>query len=251
MTMVRRFAVLLALFATIIASAEATPQQQAAVQRTFESRGVQRTYYRFVPEEIAADQPIPLLIVLHGSGGRGSNIIQPWLALAAEKQFMVAAPDSTNIMFWQLRDDSPVVFRDMVLTIAREHAIDTRRIYLFGQSGGAVYALTLATLESEFFAATAIHAGAWRDRKEFDALRFAKRKIPIAIYVGNRDQYFPVKAVKQTEAALQRAGHPVQVTIMPKHDHDYAEVAEQINPAIWEFVQGVSLAATARFQEYD
>ena len=133
----------------------------------------------------------------------------------------------------------------------REHAIDTRRIYLFGQSGGAVYALTLSVLESEFFAATAIHAGSWRERKEFETLRFAKRKIPIEIFIGSRDPYFTVKSVQETVAALQKAGHPARFTIIPRHDHDYADVALKINPVAWEFVQGVSLPANAKFQEYD
>jgi poly(3-hydroxybutyrate) depolymerase len=225
--------------------------QPAPVEKTFESRAVQRTYYEFVPDSLTADHPAPLLIALHGSGGRGSGIIRPWITLAAQKGFVVVAPNSLDVLYWKIRDDSPTVFRDLVLAVAREHAIDTRRIYLFGQSGGAVYALTLSTLESEFFAATAIHAGAWRERKEFDALRFARRKIPIAIFIGSRDQYFTVKSVRQTQAALQKAGHPVLITIIPRHDHDYADVAQEINPVAWEFVQGVSLPANAKFQEYE
>lgn len=227
------------------------PQLLEPVEKTFESRSVQRTYYEFAAGSLPADQPAPLLIVLHGSGGRGNHIIRPWLRLAQQNGFVVAAPNSLNTMYWKIHDDSPEVFRDLVLAIAREHAIDTRRIYLFGQSGGAVYALTLSVLESEFFAATAIHAGSWRERKEFEALRFARRKIPIEIFIGSRDQYFTVKSVQDTVAALRKAGHPAQLTIIPRHDHDYADVALKINPVAWEFVQGVCLPANAKFQEYD
>jgi len=225
--------------------------QPAAVEKTFDSHGMQRTYYEYAPASLSPDRAAPLFIVLHGSGGRGSYIIRPWLQIASQQGFMVAAPNSLDIMYWKLRDDSPTLFRDMVLAIAREHAIDTRRIYLFGQSGGAVYALTLSALESEFFAATAVHAGSWRESREFDALRFAKRKIPVAIFIGSRDQYFTVKSVKDTEAAFRRHGHPFLVTVIPRHDHDYLDVAEQINPSIWEFVQGVSLPDNPKFQEYD
>jgi poly(3-hydroxybutyrate) depolymerase len=234
-------------------SPDAAPEtsQLQPLEKTFESRSVQRTYFEFAADSLPADQPAPLLIVLHGSGGRGNSIIRPWLELARQNGFVVAAPNSLNTMYWKLHDDSPEVFRDLVLAIAREHAIDTRRIYLFGQSGGAVYALTLSVLESEFFAATAIHAGSWRERREFEALRFARRKIPIEIFIGSHDQYFTVKSVQDTVAALRKAGHPAQLTIIPRHDHDYADVALKINPVAWEFVQGVSLPANAKFQEYD
>ncbi|HEY4369846.1 MAG TPA: PHB depolymerase family esterase [Steroidobacteraceae bacterium] len=226
------------------------PQQLAALEKTFESQGAQRTYYEFAPA-LTAEHAAPLLVVLHGSGGRGNGIIKPWLALAAQQEFVIVAPNSTDIRFWKLHDDSPAMFRDLVLAVAAAHAIDTRRIYLFGQSAGAVYALTLSALESEFFAATAIHAGAWRERREFEALRFAKRKIPIAIFVGNRDPFFSVGSVRQTEAALKQAGHPVLITIIARHDHDYLDVADQVNPAAWDFMQGVSLPGNARFQEYE
>jgi len=234
-------------------SRQASPQssQPTPVEKTFESRSVQRTYFEFAADLLPADQPAPLLIVLHGSGGRGNSIIRPWLQLAQQQGFVVAALNSLDIMYWKIHDDSPEVFRDLVLAIGREHAIDTRRIYLFGQSGGAVYALTLSVLESEFFAATAIHAGSWRERREFEALRFARRKIPIEIFIGSHDQYFTVKSVQETVAALRKAGHPARFTIISRHDHDYADVALKINPVAWEFVQGVSLPANAKFQEYE
>lgn len=224
---------------------------QTVTPETFESRSQQRTYAQFVPDSLPADTVVPLLIVLHGSGGRGSWMVQQWQDMAQQKGFIVVGPDSTHASSWRIREDNPEVFRDLVLAVAREHLIDTKRIYLFGQSGGAVYALTLSMLESEFFAATAIHAGSWRVPKDYVALEYATRKIPIAIFVGSRDAYFPVKSVKQTIAALRKAGHPTAMKVIARHDHDYQDVATQVNPAAWDFMQGVSLPTNAKFQEYD
>lgn len=237
---------IVALLAPLAVPAAAAPQQ-----KTFESGSQQRTYAQFVPDSLPADTVVPLLIVLHGSGGRGSWMVQQWQDMAQQKGFIVVGPDSADIMFWHIREDSPVIFRDLVLAVAREHLVDTRRIYLFGQSGGAVYALTLSLLESEFFAATAIHAGGWREPKEYVALDYAVRKIPIAIFVGSRDPYFPVKSVTRTIAALKKAGHPAALTIIPRHGHDYQEVTMEVNTAAWDFMQGVSLPANAKFQEYE
>ncbi len=55
-------------------------------------------------------------------------------------------------------------------------------------------------MESEYFAATAIHAGSWRDEKEFGLIEYARRKTPLAIFVGDRDPFFPLNSVKATEA---------------------------------------------------
>lgn len=237
---------MIALLAPLISRADAAPRTKA-----FEFRSAQRTYCEFAPDSLPADRVVPLLIVLHGSGGRGDWMVKQWQELAQQQGFIVVGPDSTDIMFWRLREDSPEFFRDLVIAVAREHLVDTRRIYLFGQSGGAVYALTLSLLESEFFAATAVHAGGWRESKEYAALDYARRKIPIAIFVGNRDPYFPVKSVTRTIARLKKAGHPTAITIIPRHDHDYQDVVTQVNPAAWDFLRSVSLPASAKFQEYE
>lgn len=244
--MVRVAWVMTCLLAAMTATAADVRQPKA-----FESRGQQRTYYELAPDSIDPGVVTPMLIVLHGSGGRGSGMVELWREVAQRNGFLVVGPDSSDPAAWRLKEDSPELFRDLVLAVAREHFVDTKRIYLFGQSGGAVYALTLSLLESEFFAATAVHAGAWRDSKEYRALDYAQRKIPIALYVGNDDPFFPVRDVKKTWKALKRAGHPTSLTIVPRHGHDYREVAAQINPAVWEFLKGMGLPASAKFQEYE
>ena len=37
----------------------------------------------------------------------------------------------------------------------------------------------------------------------------AKRKTPIAIYIGDRDEFFPVERVRKTRDLLINAGFPV------------------------------------------
>jgi len=77
--------------------------------------------------------------------------------------------------------------RELIDSLKAKYPINTRRVYLFGHSAGAGQALYLSSLESENFAATAVHAGALRkeDGSHMDA---ARRKIPIAIFVGTDDK---------------------------------------------------------------
>ena len=77
-----------------------------------------------------------------------------------------------------------------------------------------------------------------RAANEFRALPYAHRKIPIAIFIGDRDEFFPLLAVRKTQKALEQAGHRVSVTVIPGHRHDYAEVAADVNRSAWEFLKG-------------
>src|SRR5437868_14402894 len=144
-----------------------TMAADAAQPKTYESRGQQRSYYEFAPDSIDAGAVAPILIVLHGSGGRGDGMVALWREVGQREGFVVVGPNSKDSNAWHIKEDSPEDFRDLVLAVSCDHFLDARRILLFGQSGGAVYALTLSLLESEFFAAAAIHAGGWREPKEF------------------------------------------------------------------------------------
>lgn len=231
-------ATLLALTVPTAAERErATPARDV-----IELAGKQRSFHAYAPHAHAHPAHAPLLVLLHGSGQGGISMLREWLELAAQHGLVVVAPDSLSRDQWHLRDDGPAFVREVVRAVAEQHAVDSKRIYLFGHSGGAVYALTLSMLESQFFAATAVHAGAWRDPKEFGALKLATRKIPLSIFVGDVDPFFPLAAVRATEKALKDAGHPVEVTIIKHHGHRYSHVAPRVNAAAWEFLQRVSLA---------
>jgi hypothetical protein len=67
---------------------------------------------------------------------------------------------------------------------------------------------TYYLMESEYFAATAVHAGSWRTERELSAIDYAKRKAPLAIIVGDRDAFFPLPSVKTTEARCLNEGSP-------------------------------------------
>ena len=203
---------------------------------SFEFAGAKRSYTLFAPAS-AATSPGPLLVLLHGSYGSGAAMVSWWSSLAEQEGIVLVGPEAREREAWQLRADGPQFIRALIDTVAAKLPIDRTRIYLFGTSGGAVYSLMLSMLESQLFAATAIHAGAWRAPNEFRAVPYAKRKIPIAIFIGDKDEYFPLFAVRKTQSALEQAGHPVSVTVLPGHNHPYADVALEVNRSAWEFMK--------------
>jgi polyhydroxybutyrate depolymerase len=203
---------------------------------SFEFAGIKRSYTLFAPTTTTAS-PAPLIVLLHGSYGSAAALVRWWTALAEQEGIVLVAPDARERAAWQLRADGPQFIRAVIEEAAAKHSIDRARIYLFGNSGGAVYSLTLSMIESQLFAATAIHAGAWRARNEFRAVPYAKRKIPIAIFIGDKDEYFPLFTVRKTQSELEKAGHPVSVTVIPGHSHPYPDVALAVNRDAWQFMK--------------
>ncbi|HEY7377895.1 MAG TPA: dienelactone hydrolase family protein [Steroidobacteraceae bacterium] len=240
-----RWSVALLLTATLNAHAAPSPRKV-----TFESAGAKRSYYLFIPESLAADQPAPVMLMLHGSYGSGIDLVGKWTDIATRDGVILVGPNSLDDTFWQLRPDGPEFIRDVIDAVARQHPIDRRRLYLFGHSGGAVHALTLGMLESEYFAAVAIYAGAWRENNAYQALTAARRKIPVLLMVGDKDQFFPMKTVQRTESAIRDAGHPVSLTVFKRHGHSYEDLAPIINRTTWEFLKVIELDVTPHFQSY-
>jgi poly(3-hydroxybutyrate) depolymerase/Flp pilus assembly protein TadD len=213
------------------------------------SGGKKHTYYRYVPQTLSASAPAPLLILLHGSNRNGLSLAEKWKDLAAAEGIILVAPDSLDSSHWAVPEDGPVFIHDLVEAIKAKYAVDMQRIYLFGHSGGAVFGLQLSLYESEYFAATAIHAGAL-DAAGLSLIPLAKRKIPLFLQVGTSDPLFPVKWVQATCAALNEQGFSAQLTEIPNHDHWYYDLAPKINQAAWEFLKVNKLSAEPHFDEY-
>ena len=201
----------------------------------------QRVMYVVVPDR---PEPMPVVVLLHGSGRNGEIMAQAWKDLASREGFIVAAPDSLDSSMWASTNDPPVFFRTIVDRLKDRHPIDESRVYLFGHSGGAAYALFLAIVDSDLFAATAVHAGALQANPP-GLFEQADRKMPIAIWVGDRDPFFPVDMVEATRHLYETNGFPVKLTLIPNHDHNYYVIADQVNSKAWQFLKTVRMPAAS------
>lgn len=230
------------LWAPIVHAAEKT------TKHTLISNGAGRTYYLFVPDR-AKEKPAPLMILLHGSGRDGRILVDHWESLAKKEGIVLAGPDATVREGWGMSEDGPRLLRDLVEAIAEKQPIDLKRVYIFGHSAGAIHGLKLGILESEYFAAVAVHAGALGP--DFALyIRRAPRKIPIAIWVGTNDNFFPLAPVRATRDALNEQGFNAQLTEIMGHTHDYYSRSSSINKSVWAFLQDKHLDNDPQYQEY-
>ncbi len=223
---------------------------QKVRKETFESQGKKRTYYLLVPDSATAAHPAPMVLLLHGSGRNGLSLMDKWKDLGVKEGIILVAPDAFKSEGWYTPQDGPDSLHDLISELKTKYAIDSRRMYLFGHSAGASFALYMALFESEYFAAAAIHAGALRPG-DGPTIAAAARKIPIHIAVGTVDPFFPLAAVRATRDALAQNGFPIQLVEMKGHDHWYYDLAPQINAEAWGFLKQQKLAEEPRYTQYN
>jgi poly(3-hydroxybutyrate) depolymerase len=239
--------ILLSLILLLVSLASASAKDDITKER-MQSNGKTRVYYLYVPSTVKG--PAPLIITLHGSNRTGVTLVEKWKDYAKKEGIILAGPDSTNLASWAAPQDGPDFLHELVEEIKARYPINERRLYLFGHSAGAAFALHMSLMESEYFAATAIHAGSLRADEEFQLIRLAKRKIPISIQVGDSDQFFPLKEVRATRDALKEAGIPVDLLEIENHDHWYYDKASKFNQTAWEFLKKHELTGEPRYQKY-
>lgn len=234
--------------AAVLGFAASASAAEKITRETFSSQGADRTFYKFVPDS-SVGKPAPVVILLHGSGRDGRILVEHWQGLAKKEGIILAGPDATVRDGWGMREDGPVLFRDLVDALFAKHEIDNRRVYVFGHSAGAIHGIGMGIMESEYFAAVAAHAGVLPPSAAPYVLR-APRKIPIAIWVGTDDRLFPVEAVRATGDQLNERGYTVELTEIPRHTHDYYGRSSDINKAVWLFLKEKRLEKDPQYQHY-
>jgi poly(3-hydroxybutyrate) depolymerase len=207
-----------------------------------------RPVYLFVPER-STESPAPLIILLHGSGRDGRILVEHWQSLAKKEGIVLAGPDANVRDGWSMSEDGPLLLRRLVEGLKTKAPFDPRRVYVFGHSAGAVHALTMGVLESEYFAAVAAHAGVLSPAA-FPMIGQAQRKIPMAIWVGTNDRFFPIPQVRATRDALNAQGFNTELTEINGHTHDYYSRSSDINKKVWEFLKSKRLEKDPQYQDY-
>jgi len=206
--------------------------------------GQPRDYFLFVPEGLTS--PAPLLVLFHGSGHDGWSLIEPWKKLAEQEGIVLVGPNARNSAEWSTPMDGPKFVIEVIEAVKKANPINPRRVYLFGHSAGAEFALMMSLLAPEYFAAASAHAGVFRESPPPSMFEDAKRKIPILLLVGTEERVYPVPLVRTMRDLFAKNGFPVEIEEIPGHDHNYYAAAARINRDVWNFLKEKQLAADPR-----
>ena len=235
---------------TILALIAAFPvMAQNTVKESIASQGKERSYYLFVPDDVSPAAPVPLIVMLHGTGRHGLSLTERWTELARKEKIIIVGPNAVSTQGWKIPEDGPDFIYDIVEALKAKLPINPRRVYLFGHSAGATQALYLSLLESQYFAATAVSAGALLAEDGVYIAR-AHRKIPISVFVGTNDNQFPLKVVRATRDALNASGFNSELTEIKGHTHAYYDRADEINRGAWEFLKRHELSGEPKYQQH-
>src|SRR5438445_4317516 len=91
------------LFTLAIAfSASATYADNIITKELIRSKNKDRVYYLYVPDKLDKTKPVPLIVLLHGSGRTGNSLVEKWKDIAKKEQFIIVGPDATNTQGWAI-----------------------------------------------------------------------------------------------------------------------------------------------------
>lgn len=136
---------------------------------TLQSGGVQRTAILHVPPA-AAGERLPVLIGLHGAGGRFFESYSGFSVLADSEGFIAVYPnpvdDADGHTFWNIDEasygpDDVQFISDLIDYLESNLCVDSSRVYAAGVSNGGGMAALLACQLSGRFAAIASIAGGY------------------------------------------------------------------------------------------
>ncbi len=142
-----------------------------AVNGSLTVDGIQRTYYLYVPEKYTGRKSVPLLIVLHGGGGRGKRTeekttLSGFDRLADKEGFLVVYPDAVE-NHWNDGRNNPYSYAArqnlndvkfisaLIDHLGSKYNLDPKRVYATGVSNGGMMSFRLACELSDRIAAIA------------------------------------------------------------------------------------------------
>jgi predicted peptidase len=225
---------LLALFVALLLPCSLLAAPASFEKRSYDTgRGGALPYRLFVPENYDRARAYPLVLWLHGGGGRGRDNEKQmtegntlgattWTTPANQARFptFVLIPQCPEQQMWTTLRPTvtpTAVLRNVVALVKelqRTYSIDPHRIYVAGQSMGGYGAWALIAEYPDLFAAAVPICGGG------DTAEAARMKrVPVWAFHGELDRAVPVERSREMVAALRRAGGRVRYTEYKGADH--------------------------------
>lgn len=191
-------------------------------------------YLVYEPEGYSArgSQRWPLMLFLHGSGERGSDLDAvkrhgPPKRIEEGRKFpcIVVAPQCPDNSWWDA-----IALEALLQEITAHYRVDPARICLTGLSMGGFGTWDLAARNPQRYAAIVPVCG--RGEPLF-ATQLAK--LPIWAFHGAKDSVVPLRYSQDVIDAIRAIGGNARLTIYPEADHD-SWTDTYANDAVYEWM---------------
>ena len=180
---------------------------------------VYENYLIQVPQAESDSSGYPLMLFLHGSGERGTDIElikkhgpPSFVDENSDFPFVLLAPQCKEEERW----NSWALIR-LIEDVKTKVNIDTNRIYVTGLSMGGEGTWHIAQALPEMFAAIApICGGSRRDLTDI----YRIKDMPVWAFHGEDDEVVLLKETKRLVEALEQIDADVTLTVYPETGHD-------------------------------
>lgn len=196
----------------------------------FQAPSLAARYLVYLPQGDLGSRGWLLVIFLHGSGERGTDLsrLRSPKPLFLNLPSIVAVPQCLPENIWQ-----PTDIAAFVDYLASCYPVDRRRIYLVGYSmGGFGVVATAAAFPQKFAAIVPIAGGCGSaDVKKLT-------NVPLWAFHGAKDKAIPLEESKKLVQQIQQAGGQAKLTILPDAGHGICdEVCHRDDLWQWLFAQ--------------
>ena len=237
----------------LLPNALAGNQREAVlVARTYNvPHGRAMPYRLFVPKNYNKQRKYPLVLYLHGGGGRGDDnlkqiqggngfIIDLLVKPESQARFpcFVVAPQSPQQEGWIGYDSiTPTnqlqLVVELIRHLERSFSIDSDRLYVIGQSMGGFGTFAIITMQPTMFAAAVPVCGGGDESKAGEIAR-----VPIWAFHGEKDGAVKVERSRNMIAAITSAGGKPKYTEYKGEGHlIWSKVVDEPELLLWMFTQ--------------
>ena len=206
---------------TRLASSDAL-REEVGVMHAANAAGDRGGFSVYVPEYYQPDQPLPLVVALHGGSGHGRSFLWTWLRDARSRGAILVAPTSRGGT-WSLQEpDVDTANLHAILEHVKElWSVDERRILLTGMSDGATFSLVTGLRKDSPFTHLAPISGTFHPVLLSGAETERMQNLPLYLVHGALDWMFPVDVARMARDALTAAGASVVYRELEDLSHTY------------------------------
>jgi len=180
-----------------------------------------------LPDNWDGATPAPLIIALHGYGGRAENFPGLWRRAAAEKGAIVVAPWGHSPVYngssWTDLFEAETIVDLTIAWVAERYPIDRQRIVLSGFSQGGYMSYAIAVRRPELFTGV-IPMGAGY-APNFDRPPQAGEHSPRYYFMIGVDDKSAAQT-KRAAADFEAAGYEVDLRVYPQSGHSFPAVGK-------------------------